>query len=242
MSAQKRLPISVIIPARNEADKIGLTIKSLIESKPLEIGDLEIIVVDDASVDETSKEAKDAGATKVLRLSRHCGKGAALRQGVEEARGEILLFVDADLGETAKNLWQLVNPILNDEAEITIASPPPDPIGGGFGFVKRFSAWAIKTATGFNPSAPLSGQRALKRSILEQVCIADGYAVETVLTIDALKAGFRVKEIPIAFGHRTLGKSWRGFVHRAKQFLDIFWAVLPRLLNRPQNQQGSKRA
>ncbi|MCX7967974.1 MAG: glycosyltransferase family 2 protein [Armatimonadetes bacterium] len=226
------MKVSVIIPARNEADKIGLTIKSLIETKPPEIGDTEIVVVDDASTDETSEVARKAGATKVVKLSRHGGKGAALRCGVEETGGEILLFVDADLGETAKVLWEILKPIIDDEADMTIAAPPPDPKGGGFGFVKRFSAWAIKTATGFQPKAPLSGQRALKRSLLKQIRIADGYAVETAMTIDALKAGFRVKEVPIVFGHRTLGKSWRGFIHRAKQFCDIFWAVLPRLLKR----------
>lgn len=230
MQAQNFPNISVIIPARNEADKIALTIKSLMESKPIEIGDAEIVVVDDASIDETSEEAKRAGATKVVRLSRHRGKGAALKRGIEEARGEILLFVDADLGETAKNLWQLIKPILEGEADMTIAAPPPDPEGGGFGFVKGFSAWAIKTATGFKPSAPLSGQRALKRSVLKRVCIAEGYAVETALTIDALREGFRIKEVPIPFVHRALGKSWRGFAHRAKQFWDIFWAVLPRFL------------
>ncbi|MCS7265043.1 MAG: glycosyltransferase family 2 protein [Armatimonadetes bacterium] len=232
MQAEKSPFVSVIMPARNEADKIGLTIKSLIENKPEEIGEAEIVVVDDASNDETSEEAKKAGATKVVKLSRHRGKGSALRFGVEGARGEILLFIDADLGETAKSLWQILKPIIDDEADMTIAAPPPDPEGGGFGFVKRFSAWAIKTLAGFEPKAPLSGQRALKRSLLKQIRIANGYAVETAMTIDALKAGFRVKEVPIVFGHRTLGKSWRGFIHRAKQFWDIFWAVLLRLLKR----------
>ncbi|MCS7191840.1 MAG: glycosyltransferase family 2 protein [Armatimonadetes bacterium] len=231
MLVEKSPSISVIIPARNEADKIRLTIKSLIDNKPAGIGDAEIIVVDDASVDETSEVAQKAGATKVVRLSRHSGKGAALRRGVEEASGEIFLFVDADLSETAKGLWKILEPILDGEADMTIAAPPPDPTGGGFGFVKLFSAWAIKITTGFEPTAPLSGQRALKRSLLERVRIADGYAVETALTIDALKTGFRVKEVQISFGHRTLGKSWRGFAHRARQFWDIFWAVLPRLLS-----------
>lgn len=225
-----RLKVSVIIPARNEADRIGLTIKALLESKPKEIGEVEIVVVDDASEDKTSEVAKRAGATKVVRLQRHGGKGAALRRGVEEATGDVLLFADADLGETAAGLWELVKVVIRGETDMAIATPPPDPAGGGFGFVRRFAAWAIKTATGFNLSAPLSGQRALRRCVLKRVSIAEGYAVETALTIDAIRAGFRVIEVPVNFSHRAFGKSWRGFLHRAKQFWDILRATVPRLL------------
>lgn len=223
------MKVSVIVPARNEADRIGLTIKALLESKPKEVGEVEIVVVDDASEDETGEVAKMSGATKVIRMHRHSGKGAALRRGVSEATGDVFLFVDADLGETASGMWELVKPVIRGETDMAVAAPPPDPVGGGFGFVKRFSAWAIKVTTGFNPSAPLSGQRALRRSVLERVSIADGYAVETALTIDALMAGFKVKEVPVTLSHRALGKSWRGFAHRAKQFWDILKAVLPRL-------------
>lgn len=224
--------VSVIIPARNEADKIGLTISTLLKSKPPEVSEVEIIVVDDASKDETGEVAKQAGAMKVIRLTKHSGKGAALRKGVEGAKGDILLFVDADLGKTAAGIWQVVLPVLKGEAEMAIAAPPPDPAGGGFGFVKAFSAWAIRTTTGFNPTAPISGQRAVKRSVLQRVSLANGYAVETALTIDAIRAGFRVVEVPVTFGHRALGKSFKGFVHRAKQLFDIVGAVLPRLLKK----------
>jgi glycosyltransferase involved in cell wall biosynthesis len=224
--------ISVVIPARNEADRIALTIQALLESKPERFTDAEIIVIDDASKDGTSKIAERSGVTKVIRLDRHSGKGAALRKGVEEAGGDVILFVDADLGETAGNVWRIVVPVVDGKADMAIATPPPDPSGGGFGFVKKFAAWAIRTITGFNPTTPLSGQRAIRREVLERVSIANGYAVETALTIDAIKAGFRVVEVTTNFGHRALGKSWRGFLHRAKQFWDIFWAVLPRLLRR----------
>lgn len=224
--------VSVIIPARNEADRIAQTITALLSSKPKEVTALEIIVVDDASGDATSEVAAKAGATKVLRLNRPSGKGAALRQGVTEAQHEWLLFVDADLGESARALWLLLQPLQRGEADMTIAAPPPDPAGGGFGIVKTFAGWAIRITTGFRPSAPLSGQRGLRRTVLERVTLADGYGIETALTIDALRAGFRVVEVPIAFEHRALGKSWHGFRHRAKQLWDIFWAVLPRLRRR----------
>jgi hypothetical protein len=126
-------------------------------------------------------------------------------------------------------MWDLAKVVISGETDMAIAAPPPDPAGGGFGFVKRFSAWAIKVTTGFKASAPLSGQRALRRCVLKRVSIAEGYAVETALTIDAIKVGFRVKEVPVHLSHRAFGKSWLGFLHRAKQFWDIFRATLPRL-------------
>lgn len=224
--------VSVIIPARNEADRIAQTIAALRRAAAQGGLAWELIVVDDASDDDTATIAAQSGANKVLRLPHPCGKGAALRRGIAEAKGDIVLFVDADIGDDAEKFWTLVECVQRGDADVAIASPPPDPKGGGFGIVKAFSAWAIKRATGFQPQAPLSGQRALRRTVLKRIQIADGYAVETALTIDALRANFRVVEVPIAFGHRALGKSWQGFFHRAKQLWDIAKAVLPRLLSK----------
>ena len=231
--------VSIIIPARNETDRIAPTIAALKRAAERSGLAWELIVVDDASDDDTAVVAAQAGATKVFRLSRPSslaprpfGKGAALRRGIAEAKGEILLFVDADIGDDAEKFWTLVEWVRRGDADMAIAAPPPDPKGGGFGIVKTFAAWAIRKATGFQPQAPLSGQRALCRTVLERLQIADGYAVETALTIDALRARFRVVEVPIPFGHRALGKSWRGFLHRAKQLWDIAKAVLPRLLSK----------
>lgn len=234
------MKVSVILPARNEADRIAQTIQALLKGKPEEISDAEIIVVDDASEDGTSEVARLAGATKVIRLDRRGGKGSALEKGMKEAEGEVFLFVDSDLGETAGRMWELVIPVMRGEADMTIAAPPPDPSGGGFGFVKKFSAWAIELTTGFRPSAPISGQRAISGKVLERISLEKGYAVETALTIDAIRAGFRVVEIPVPFKHRALGKSWRGFLHRAKQFWDILWAVLPRILNKAFPESSSR--
>ncbi|MFA0730612.1 MAG: hypothetical protein LKKZDAJK_000800 [Candidatus Fervidibacter sp.] len=224
--------ISIIIPAHNEADRIAQTIAALRRAAERSGWAWELIVVDDASEDDTATVAAQAGATKVFRLSRPFGKGAALRRGIAEAKGDIVLFADADIGDDAEKFWTLVECVRRGDADMVIAAPPPDPKGGGFGIVKTFSAWAIRKATGFQPQAPLSGQRALRRTVLERLQIADGYAVETALTIDALRAHFRVVEVPIPFGHRALGKSWQGFLHRAKQLWDIAKAVLPRLLSK----------
>lgn len=227
--------VSILIPARNEADRIKATVSALREMivQLNEAGfpfTVEIIVIDDASKDGTAEGAKEAGATRVIRLPHRRGKGGALRAGLKEARGDILFFVDADLGESGGELGEVLAAVLRGTSDMAIAAPPPDPEGGGFGVVQKFSRWMIKRLTGFEAKAPLSGQRAIKREVLTRVKVAEGYGVETALTIDALWEGFRVIEVSVPFRHRAFGKSLKGFMHRAKQLWDILKALMPRVL------------
>ncbi|HLJ58077.1 MAG TPA: glycosyltransferase family 2 protein, partial [Chthonomonadaceae bacterium] len=108
--------ISILVPAYNEAARIGETVDAL---RQLDLGDdTEIIVIDDGSTDGTSAVADDAGATVVLRQPNG-GKGAALRAGLAIASGEILLLIDADLGATASEAARLARPVLAGTADMT---------------------------------------------------------------------------------------------------------------------------
>jgi Glycosyltransferases involved in cell wall biogenesis len=124
--------VSVIIPAHNEADRIAPTIAALKRAAERSGWAWELIVVDDASDDDTATVAAQAGATKVFRLSRPSslvprpfGKGAALRRGIAEAKGDIVLFVDADIGDDAEKFWTLVEWVRRGDADMAIAAPPP---------------------------------------------------------------------------------------------------------------------
>src|SRR5688572_222375 len=93
--------VSAVIPAYNEADRIGATVGALIAALSTRFPDqFEVLVVDDGSRDDTASRAEKAGA-RVVRLPRNGGKGAALAAGFAEARGRTLLMLDADLGESA---------------------------------------------------------------------------------------------------------------------------------------------
>ena len=215
--------VAAIVPARDEAARIADTVRAL-----RGISDItEIIVVDDASGDGTADRAKDAGAA-VVRLPRRKGKGGALRAGLAKTQAPVVLFIDGDLGRTAGIARRLLEPVLAGEADLTIAAPPPAG-SSGFGLVEGLSRRGIRALTGHSMARPLSGQRALRRDILARARIAPRFAVETAMTIDALRAGFRVVEIPLEFEHARTGRDAAGFAHRARQGADVMLALVSRL-------------
>jgi len=215
-----------LIPAYNEADRIQATISSA-RSRP-EIH--YIIVVDDGSNDTTAERARAAGANKVI-SQKNQGKGAALAAAYAAAPAdtEIFLLLDADLGASASEASKLVTPLQRDEADMTIGLLPPDPEfvesgeSGGMGLVVRLANWGIHKATGKQFKQPLSGQRAVRRAVLERLGgdFAGGYGVEVALTINALRAGFRVKEVETHFRHKVTASDAAGIQHRARQLAHV---------------------
>ncbi|MEW6573072.1 MAG: glycosyltransferase family 2 protein [Bacillota bacterium] len=209
--------VSVIIPAYNEAARITDTV-SAVRMIP-EV--TEVIVIDDASTDETGHLATAAGA-RVIRLPRNSGKGAALNKGVQAAAGDIIVLLDADLGESAQEARNLILPVINGEVDMAVARLPSPKTKGGFGLVRGLASRGIRFFTGLEMKAPLSGQRAMSRETLSAVTpFADGYGVEVALTIRAVRRGYRVAEIPLSMRHRETGRNVSGFLHRGRQFRDV---------------------
>lgn len=214
--------VAVLIPAYNEADTIAETVKAVKSIRGVD----KIIVIDDGSSDDTSKVASDAGAS-VIRLEKNSGKGTALNIGLAQTDADIILMLDADLGASAVEAGQLLEPVIRGEADMSIAViKTPSKHRGGFGCVMKLARWAVKHYGGLEVSAPLSGQRAVRREVLENAGgFAPGFGVETALTIKALRHGYRLVEIPLQITHRYTGRNIKGFVHRFKQFVDIARAV-----------------
>jgi len=216
--------VSVVIPAFNEAERLPTTLAAL-HGLP---GLSEVIVVDDGSTDDTAEAARRAGA-RVVRLAQNRGKGAALQAGTAAARGDVLLLLDADVGETAGEARKLLEPVLRGEADLVIGAFPRQEGPSGFGLAERAARWWLRRLTGRELTSPLSGQRALTRQVLEAVGgFAAGFGAEAALTVDAVRAGFRVLEVPVAMRHRKTGRTLRGFWHRARQLLHVARALAPR--------------
>ena len=206
--------LTVLVAARDEADRIGDTIADLRADFP----DAEIVVVDSCSADGTAERAEDAGAV-VVRLGR-TGKGEALSAGERAAAAGPLLLCDADLQGSVK-------PLAEREADLVVAAFARR-TGGGFGIAKRVAREVIRLRTGFAVREPLSGQRHLtERARAAVFPLAPGFGCEVRMTIDALRAGLTVEEIELDLGHRETGRDVSGFAHRGRQLLDALVAAGP---------------
>ena len=210
-----------IVPASDEADRLAGTIESLPYTSHL-------LVVDDGSRDGTASVARGLDAEVLFsgKPGRPAGKGCALLTGLSQARRyrpEAILLADADLGSSAGKLDALLGALENG-SEVSVAAFPPA-IGGGFGLVKRYARREI-SRTGYSPREPLSGQRALLAPALDALPgIAPGFGAEVGMTLDLLHAGFDPVEIPLPLAHRPTGRSFAGFIHRARQGRDILKAL-----------------
>ena len=215
-----------LVAAHQEEETIASTVKAL-AALPAVAG---VVVVADGCTDRTAEEAAGAGA-RVLLCPRRLGKGGALEGALERGvLASAYLLVDGDVAETAGEAEALLDEVLAGRLDLAIGRLPPQ-AGGGFGTVKTMAATLIRSLTGFEAESPLSGQRAITREALWGCRpLAGGFGVETAMTIDAVRLGFRVGEVPVDVRHRPAGRSLRGFSHRARQGLDILWAFAPRAL------------
>jgi glycosyltransferase involved in cell wall biosynthesis len=241
--------VVVIVAAYNEADRIAATLAALEEAFP----GARLWVADDGSSDRTGAVAEAAGA-EVVRSERMIGKGGAVTRAAREtlreidreasgsdettpprARGggqleheTVVLLCDGDLGESATRLGPLVEAVRQGEADLAVAAFSKR-VGGGLGLAIGFAHWAIRWRCGLVLRAPISGQRALTARTLAQVLpLAHGFGMEIGMTIDAARAGARVREIDLDLSHRATGKTLGGFLHRGRQLLDFVRVYLAR--------------
>lgn len=154
--------------------------------------------------------------------------------GAQHAAPRALLFLDADMEESAAAAEPLVDAVLREGVDMAIALLPAQAGAAGFGIVVRTSRDGIRRATGWEPQQPLSGTRCITREAWEECLpLAPGWGVETSLSIDAVNAGFWVKEVPCDLHHRATGRDLRGQLHRAAQLRDVLRALAKRRRIRP---------
>jgi glycosyltransferase involved in cell wall biosynthesis len=224
--------LAAVIAAREEADRVGATVAAVREAFP----EAAIWVADDASRDSTQEVALAAGAQVVSRRRPH-GKGANAGAAVDaalsvEPRPQLVLLCDGDLGASAARLGPLVEAVETGECDLAVAVFARR-LGGGFGVALGFARWAERRLCGFTARAPISGQRALRVETLRAVLpFAPGFGMEIGMTVDAVRAGYRVGEYEIDLSHRATGRDARGFLHRAVQLRDFARVTASRAVRR----------
>lgn len=220
--------LAVIVAARNEADRVGETVGALRGVFPAAA----IWVADDASGDGTAELAMAADAQVVSRGRPH-GKGANVTAAAAAALSAepvpgLVLLCDGDLGASAARLAPLVEAVERGECDLAVAAFSRR-VGGGFGVALGFARWAIRRLCGFEASAPISGQRALRVEVLRATLpFAAGFGMEIGMTVDAVRAGYRVGEYEVDLEHRATGRTLKGFLHRGAQLLAFARVYLSR--------------
>jgi glycosyltransferase involved in cell wall biosynthesis len=228
--------LAVVIAAHEEADRIAAAIGALREAFP----GAAIWVGDDASRDGTGERALVAGAQVVTRRKPH-GKGGNMTAACDAALSadpspRLLLLCDGDLGASAGRLGPLVDAVRAGECDLAVAAFARR-VGGGFGVALGFAAWAERRLCGFEARAPISGQRAFRVEALRAALpFARGFGMEIGMTVDVVRAGYRVGEYEIDLEHRATGRDARGFLHRAVQLRDF--ALVTASHARPRRSSG----
>jgi glycosyltransferase involved in cell wall biosynthesis len=221
--------LAAIVAAHNEADRVGETVRALREVFP----EARVWVADDASTDGTAEAAMLAGAEVVRRGKPH-GKGGNVSATAEAALSvepapRLVLLCDGDLGASAAQLAPLVSAVQRGECDLAVASFSRR-VGGGFGVALGFAHWAIRRLCGLETEAPISGQRAMRVEVLrEALPFARGYGMEIGMTVDAVRAGFDLREYELDLEHRATGRDPKGFLHRAVQLRDFLRVFVSRL-------------
>jgi polyisoprenyl-phosphate glycosyltransferase len=203
------LKITAIIPAFNEEDNIGSVLKTMVSPNLVD----EIIVVSDGSEDQTVQVASAFEGVRVLELLENRGKGGAVKAGLDNCTNEIILILDADLtGLTTKHIQSLLDPIVSGKALMAT---------GIFEKGRMVTDFAQKVAPF------LSGQRALKREILESISDLDltRFGIEVALHQYAEEQGLenvvvQLPDLSHVMKEEKLG-FWKGLLSRAQMYWEI---------------------
>jgi glycosyltransferase involved in cell wall biosynthesis len=202
--------VSIVIPAFNEGKTIGDVISRVTAVMEKLRVQHEIVVVDDGSTDDTKTVALASNAIVLGDGSNH-GKGHAMRKAFRQARGEIIVTIDADGEHKPEEIPKLIYPLYNG-TDIVAGSRF---LGEGKNFTTTLNQignkllnLSITMMTGKHITDSQTGFRAFKKTFLNQITLkSNGFEIETEITVKGLRNGFKLEEIPILCLRREEGKS-----------------------------------
>jgi len=225
--------VIVFLPAYNEEGSIAEVIRNIPRSFA-GANQVEVLVIDDGSTDGTAAEAKKAGADHIIHFEENRGLGAAVRKGLQECyqRGaDIGVMIDADGEYPAWQIPDIVKPIINREADYTMGSRFKGTIKG-MKFHRRIGNYFFTFVQTILLRKWLfdgqSGMRAFSRQVLKHAEIIHDYNYAQVLTLNIVRKGFTVLEVPIQYRVRTKGTSFISFEKYVKNVVPAVYREMSR--------------
>lgn len=212
--------ISVVIPAYNEAHRIGDSLRQTLVYLEKESPQSELIVVNDGSTDATSDIARNALTNskidnRLLENFPNHGKGHAVRKGLLDARKPIALFFDADLSTPLSEIPKVIEPIANGDVDLAFGSRALDRslIGTHQSFLRDRGGRVFNRLVRLTSGLPFwdtqCGFKAFRmdvcRPIIERARVI-GFAFDVELLLLAQNAGLRLREIPVRWNHAAGSK------------------------------------
>lgn len=200
--------VSIVIPAWNEAQRIGATLERILQFSQQSPYAIDILVVDDGSTDSTSAVAGQYEGVSVLTLPVNRGKGAAVRAGMKASKGDIVLFSDADLSTPIEEFDNIIPAIAKGEADVSIGSRALDRskvqvhqpwyrelMGRCFNVIVQILVFRGITDT-------QCGFKAFSRKAILAVvddATIDGFSFDVELLFLAKRAGMRIQQTPVVW-------------------------------------------
>jgi glycosyltransferase involved in cell wall biosynthesis len=214
--------VSVVIPARNESHAIGAVVRGVLAHVP----DAEVIVVDDASTDDTPDQAELAGA-KVVRRPYNIGNGAGVKTGIRTATGDVVVVIDADGQHNPADIPRLLRHI--GPYDMVIGMRDRTGQQNTFRWLGNSLLNRLGSYVAGMPMEDLtSGFRAMRRPIVAEFVslLPNQFSWPTTSAMAFVKAGYHIKFEPIQVRARTGGRSSQRLIKNFFKFLMIIFKIV----------------
>ena len=204
------MKISIIIPCFNEEKTVGIVINKVLK---FNLYEKELIIVDDCSTDTSKDIIKNLAANnseiKPFFLEKNLGKGGALKKGVQEAKGDIILIQDADLEYDPKDFPTLLKPFSETDADIVYGSRF---LGGEYVrlhffwhyLANKLLTFCSNIVTNLNMTDMETGYKVFKKEAIQSIEIKEkSFGIEPEITVKLAKKKFVFYEVPISYQGRS---------------------------------------
>jgi glycosyltransferase involved in cell wall biosynthesis len=221
--------VSVVLPCFNERDHVELEIKRIRAALEAAGMSYELICVDDGSTDGTGEVLQAIPGIRVLRLPRNQGSGTARRLGTQHARGQVVVWTDADLTYPNDRIPELIGG-LDDTYDQVVGARRSE--AGTYKLLRVPAKWAIRRLAAYLTSTEIpdlnSGLRVFKRSVAAPYLrlLPPGFSCVTTITLAFLCNGHAIRYLPVDYAKRAGRSKFHPFTDAYNYLLQVLRMVM----------------